>query len=93
MYNLEGKKLLIIGGAFQHCKVVEAAKRLGVITYVTDYLPIEQSPAKKIADHQLMFNITDTDEIVEFCLKEKIDGVISVCLDVFLKFYSFKDIL
>ena len=25
MKNLKGKKLLVIGGAFQHCKVVETA--------------------------------------------------------------------
>lgn len=77
--NLEGKKLLILGGAFQHIKVVEAAKRLGLITYVTDY--IENSPAKKIADVALNFNVKDVDKIVEYCKKEKIDGVISTSLD------------
>lgn len=30
MIDLKGKKLLVIGGAFQHCKLVEAAKELGV---------------------------------------------------------------
>lgn len=81
MMNLFGKKLLIIGGAFQHCKLVEAAKKLGVITYVTDYLPIEAAPAKQIADKYYMHNITDIDDIVEMCRKEKIDGVISTSLD------------
>ena len=81
MVNLKGKKLLVIGGAFQHCKVVEAAKKMGIITYVTDYLPIEESPAKMMADHKLMFNITDIDDIVKYCKDEGIDGVISVCLD------------
>ncbi len=79
--NLKGKKLLVIGGAFQHCKLVEAAKELGVITYVTDYLPIEKAPAKQIADKYFMHNITDIDEIAEMCKTEGVDGVISTSLD------------
>ncbi len=81
MKKLEGKKLLIIGGAFQHCKIVEAAKKLGVITYVTDYLPPEKAPAKQMADHYWMHNITDYDEIAEDCVSEGIDGAIALCLD------------
>ncbi len=79
--NLKDKKLLILGGVFQHCKLVEAAKHMGVITYVTDYLPPENSPAKQIADHYFMHNITDIDAIMEECKKENIDGVISTSLD------------
>lgn len=81
MENLRGKKLLIIGGAFQHCKLVEAAKNMGIITYVTDYLPYEEAPAKQIADYYFMNNITDIDGIVELCVKEKIDGILSTSLD------------
>ncbi len=86
--NLKGKKLLIIGGAFQHCKLVEAAKELGVITYVTDYLPYEKAPAKQLADKFYMYNITDIDEIVTMCKQEKIDGVISTSLDPCQKPYQ-----
>lgn len=81
MQDLKGKKLLVIGGAFQHCKIVEAAKEMGVTVYVTDYLPPEQSPAKEIADHYFMYNITDIDEMVEACRREKIDGVLAMDLD------------
>ncbi len=81
MKELTGKKLLIVGGAFQHCKIVEAAKRMGVITYVTDFLPPEKAPAKQIADHYWMHNITDYDEIAADCQKEGIDGAIALCLD------------
>ena len=88
MRELKGKKLMIIGGAFQHCKIVEAAKRLGVITYVTDYLPLEDAPAKKIADHYYMNNITDIDGIVKICREESIDGVISTSLDACQKPYQ-----
>lgn len=88
MGNLRGKKLLVIGGAFQHCKLVEAAKELGVITYVTDYLPYDKSPAKQIADKYYMHNITEIDEIVQMCKDEKIDGVISTSLDACQKPYQ-----
>lgn len=88
MNNLKGKKLLVIGGAFQHCKLVEAAKELGVTVYVTDYLPVEKSPAKQIADKYYMYNITDIDEMVQLCKDEKIDGVISTSLDACQKPYQ-----
>lgn len=88
MTDLTGKKLLILGGAFQHCKVVEAAKALGVVTYVTDYLPLEKAPAKQKADHYWMLNITQIDEIVHRCKQEKIDGVIAVSLDACQKPYQ-----
>lgn len=73
------KKLLILGGASIHCKVVEAAKALGIYTIVTDYLV--DSPAKLMADEKWMLNITDIDEIVQKCKEEQVDGVLSVCID------------
>lgn len=81
MQDLTGKRLLVLGGAFQHCKVVEAAKELGVTVIVTDYLPVEQAPAKQIADKYYMHNITDIDEIVAMCREENVDGVMALCLD------------
>ena len=42
------KKILILGGANQHLKFVEAAKELGLYTIVTDYL--NDSPCKKVCD-------------------------------------------
>lgn len=73
------KKLLILGGAEVHCKVVNAAREMGIYTIVTDYL--EDSPAKLIADESIMISILDTDKIVEWCRKNKIDGVINYCND------------
>ena len=73
------KKLLIIAGARVHCKVVEAAKEMGIYTIVTDNL--ENSPAKLIADQKLMYNIFDIEELVEFGAKNNIDGVLDFCID------------
>ena len=73
------KKLLILGGASVHCKLVSTAKELGCYTIVTDYL--EDSPAKKIADESWMINIMDVNSLVEKCRENKIDGVIAGWLD------------
>lgn len=88
MMDLSGKKLLVIGGAFQHCKIVEAAHDMGVIVYVVDYLPLEKAPAKKIADYHFEFNITDYESIIAMCQREKIDGVIATSLDACQKPYQ-----
>ena len=79
MDEYKGKRLLILGGASVHCKVVQAAKEMGIYTVVTDYLV--DSPAKKMADKSYMLNIYDVDGIVEMCREEKIDGVIGPYID------------
>ena len=81
MENLKGKKLLILAGADVHVKVVQAAKKLGVYTIVTDYLALEDSPAKQIADEYWNLSITDVDEIADKCKEENVDGVLAFCID------------
>lgn len=75
----EGKRILVLGGSFQHCKVVRAAHELGMKVYVTDYL--ENSPAKALADVALKYDVKDTEQIVSFCKAEQIDAVINTSLD------------
>ena len=77
--KFKGKKLLVIGGASQHCKVVEAAHELGIKVYVADYLAT--APAKEIADENYLIDINDIDELVRLCKEEKIDGAIATSLD------------
>ena len=84
----DGKKILVLGGTYQHRKIVKRAREYGIETYVTDYLPLELSPAKMMADHQYMINITDIDELVKLCKKEQIDGVLAPYLDVTQKPYQ-----
>ena len=79
--DLNGKKLLVLAGADVHCKVVNAARELGVYTIVTDYLETEDSPAKKLADESWMLDITDVESIVEKCKENKVDGVLNYCID------------
>lgn len=86
MMNYRGKRLLILAGADVHCKVVEAAKEMGVYTVVTDYL--ENSPAKRIADESLMYSILDVDGIVDWSKNNSIDGVLNFCNDPAQKPYQ-----
>ena len=73
------KKLLVLGGANVHCKLVEAAKAMNVYTIVTDYLP--DSEAKIIADEKYLVNITDLNGLIKLCKDKKVDAVLSTHLD------------
>jgi 2-C-methyl-D-erythritol 4-phosphate cytidylyltransferase len=73
------KKLLILGGAGPHEKVVNCAKEMGIYTIVADYL--EDSPAKKIADEAMLCDVFDVDRLVKYGKEHKINGVINLSLD------------
>lgn len=86
--KLIGKKLLILAGNDVHVKVVQAAKELGVYTIVTDYFPLESSPAKQIADEYWNLSTNDIDAVVQRCRKEHVDGVLNFCIDTIQKAYQ-----
>lgn len=75
----KGKKILILGGANQHLKFVEAAKEMGIYTIVTDYLV--NSPCKMVCDESLLLNIKDVQDIVSYCRANHVDGVVAGFLD------------
>ena len=81
-----GKRVLILGGSRVHCKIVEAAKRMGIYTIVADYL--EQSPAKKLADESLLISILDADAIVKWCTENPVDAVINYSNDPVQKIHA-----
>ncbi len=76
-----GKKILILGGADIHCKLIRAAKDMGLYTIVTDYLEEKDSPGKLLADKSYQLNIFDIDGIVKMCKEEQVDAVLSTSLD------------
>ena len=86
MDDYQGKKQLILGGAYLHNKVVEAAHEMGIYTIVTDNVP--NSPAKKIADKAYDINVSDVDGIVEMCRRENVDAVLTVMLDFCQIYYQ-----
>lgn len=81
MENYSGKKLLILGGASFHVKLVKAAQELGAYTIVTDNLTVDRSPAKQISDEHWEIDIYDIAGLVKKCREESVEGVISGWLD------------
>ena len=67
------RKLLILGGTTLMIHVVNTAKKLGIVTVVTDVSP--NSPAKKYADISYNISTGDLDAIEAMARKEQIDGV------------------
>ncbi len=86
MKSLKGKKLLILGGASLHKKLVETAHEMGVTTIVTDN--IVNAPAKLISDYSYDVNVTNIDELEKICYKEKVDGIVSGYLDFCQRYYE-----
>lgn len=76
--NLLGKKLLVLGGKpIGSIELVTRAKELGLYVIVTDYLPVEQSPAKTIADEVWDISTAEVDILVTKCREQKVDGILT----------------
>lgn len=88
MMNLKGKKLLILGGSRISCEIVEHARAMGVVTAVTDYYPLEKSPAKQMADEAYYEDTSNVNRMAEFIKEKKFDGVITGFTDSVLPYYA-----
>ena len=86
--NLAGKRLLILGGSRISCEIVKHAKNMGIITGVTDYYPIEKTPAKQMADEAYFVSTSDVDAIVKLVKENKFDGVFTGFTDSVLPYYA-----
>ena len=86
MSDINGKRLLILGGVVLSCDIIKQAKKQGAYVLVTDYL--EESPGKKIADKSFMVSTTDIDAVVELIKKENVDGMITGFVDSMLPYYQ-----
>lgn len=72
------KKLLILGGKpIGAVEITEAAKKRGIYTIVADYLPTNESPAKRIADEAWNISTADLEGLEKKCLESHVDGVIA----------------
>lgn len=83
MKELEGKKLLILGGIRLACDIVRRAQEMGAYVVVADYNT--DSPAKQIADEAVLINAMDVDAIVDYCRTAHIDGVTTGFVDILLQ--------
>ena len=83
--NLEGKKLLILGGNPETVPLVEIANNLGVKTIVTS--SVENEPAKKVAWKSFDVNGMDVPAVVSLARDEKADGVLVGVADILVPAY------
>lgn len=86
--NLNGKRLLILGGSRISCEIIRHARQLGITTGVTDWYPLEKSPAKQVADEAYYVSTSDIDAMVNLIKEEKFDGVITGFTDSVLPYYA-----
>lgn len=77
--NYSGVRVLVLGGASVHCKLVAAAQSLGLYVIVADYL--SSSPAKKIADEDVLIDIRNVDALERLCRERGVRAVLSTHLD------------
>ena len=97
----KGKKILILGGKpIASCDVVRYAQKHGAYTIVADYLPVNQSPAKQIADEIWDVSTSDVDELIQKVREENINAVftgvheynidkaLKICTNLSLPFYA-----
>lgn len=88
MKTLKGKRLLILGGSRISCEIVRKAQEMGIYTMVTDWYPIEKSPAKQIADEAFLVSTADENEVVHLIKDKNVDGVITGFTDSVLPYYA-----
>jgi biotin carboxylase len=80
------KKLLILGANPETIPLIETAKSMGIYTIVTD--PDPNAPAKKVADNGINIDGMDVEKLVEFCKKEKVDGILVGVADRLIESYQ-----
>lgn len=88
MKELEGKKLLVLGGGATSIDIVNAAQALGVYVIVTDYYDVSRSPAKLIADEYWNESIIDYDKLCTLIKEKGVNGIITGFTDSYLMPYQ-----
>lgn len=88
MYNLEGKKLMVMDStALAACAVIRA-KEMGVKTLVANWYPVEKSPSKQVADEVVDIDISDTEAMLALIKERGVDGIFVGWTDSHLPFYA-----
>lgn len=86
--DLRGKRLLLLGGSRITCEIVRHARKMGIITGVTDWYPIEKSPAKQMADEAYFVSTSDITAMSQLIREQKFDGVLTGFTDSVLPYYA-----
>ncbi len=73
--DLAGKKLLVLGAYNTEVEIINAARKMGVYTIVTDnHTDWTQAPAKYVADEAWDISWSDTNALAEMCRSRNVDG-------------------
>ena len=88
MYNLEGKKLMVMDRTALAACAVKRAKELGVKTIVANWYPTEDSPSKQVADETVDIDISKIDDMVALIKERGVDGIFVGWTDSHLPFYA-----
>lgn len=83
-----GKRLLILGGSRISCEIISRARKMGIRVGVTDWYPLEKSPAKQMADEAYYESTANIPGIVDLVKKQKFDGIITGFTDSVLPYYA-----
>lgn len=75
---MERKKILFLGGKpIGSTEMVSYLKEKGYYVIVTDYLPVNESPAKQIADEHWEISTADVDTLKSKCKEEGVIGIMT----------------
>lgn len=71
------KKVLLLGSGPGTIHMIRNAQKRGLYTVVTDWMDIEHSEAKRIADEYWMISFSEVDILEEKCRAENISAVVT----------------
>lgn len=86
--DLNGRRLLVLGGSRISCEIIRHARAMGIVTGVTDWYELDRAPAKQMADEAYYVSTSDIDAIVTLIREKKFDGVITGFTDSVLPYYA-----
>lgn len=86
--DLKGKRLLILGGSRISCEIIRHARAMGVVTAVTDYYPLQKSPAKQMSEEAYYEDTSKIEAMATFIKEKKFDGVLTGFTDSVLPYYA-----
>lgn len=73
------KKAIVLGGTLPHVTLINKVKERGYEVLLVDYL--DKPYAKPFADRHIQASTLDVDAVTEIAKNEKVDLVISTCID------------
>lgn len=77
MRKFEGKKLLFLGSNVGTADMIRYAKENGAFTIVADFLPVEKSFGKQLADSNVLISTGDLDNLKEYIETTGVNGVLA----------------